>query len=1029
MVEFRVLGPLEVLHEGRPVNIGGPRQATLLSALLLEQDSIVPVNRLFEALWDEDPPRTARNQVQIAVSSIRHSVSAASGRNHISTQHPGYVLRLGEDTLDARDFETSVAQARRLAAAGEDARAVEEYDRALAMWRGSALSGIDSPLIQRAVVNLEELRIASVEERVEAELRAEPRQQTIGELIGLSREYPLREHLQALLITALHTAGRRAEALEVYRGTRATLIDQLGIEPGPELRRLHLAILNNDHVQRSDAHRAPAAASGPAVAHRRVAQTQPAAARPEQPGPAVPRMLPAAMPDFTGRHTLLAALVGTGAPPADSVRIVYGRGGVGKTALAVQAAHRLAPSHPDGQLFARLRSGNHPVNPANVFERFLRLLGVDSSSIPEDLEQRAELYRNVLGDRRVLIVLDDAVSEQQVMQLLPGNPNCSVLVTSRRRLTGIPATSRHEVPTMSKDTAVELLTRILGPQRIDAEPEAVHQLCDLCGNLPLALRIAAARLADRPHWAVADQVERLRDSSRRLEELNHGGLGLRASIALTYDTLSPDARRLFRLLAISDSPSFASWVAAPLLQADVHYAQELLEELAEAYLIDTERTSDAAPVRYRFHDIVRPFARERLVMEEGPQDRQAALERLTGALVFLAREAHIREYSGDYLLPTSGAARWPLPRPLVDRLLHDPLAWYEQERHCLSAAVRQAAAAGLAEHAWELAISCVALYETRSYFADWRETHEAALRAVCRARDQQGEAAIRYSLGSLFMFEQQNSPAMRHFQQALALYRKLGEDHGAALVLRNMAVLDRRGGKLAEAVERWEEALAVFEVVGDQIAEAHVRYSLAQVHLDCGDDGAAARVLERAEEICERTGNQRVGAQVQKQIGELRIRAGELDRAARAYTNVLAATRTTGDQVGECYGMIGLASVDLRRGNGEAAMRALLEALALAEVTGDHVVRCRSLLALVEADMALGRPEMAATHAETAVPLAREVGANLLIAQALVARACVHEAAAEPEQARELLYTPPDGRRSRRRPGRHTGGGGHPAAG
>jgi DNA-binding SARP family transcriptional activator/tetratricopeptide (TPR) repeat protein len=993
-MEFRILGPLEVSRENAVVKVGGPRQQTVLAMLLLEANHVIPVDRLIRAIWDEEPPTTSRGQVQICISTLRRQIMAAQHQQPIDSRPPGYLLKLDDGALDAHVFESGVAAARSARAAGDWPGAAAEFRGALALWRGEALSGITSRLVQQSVAQLNERRLAVLEERLECELHLGLHHDLAGELVRLVEEHPLRERLRALLMTALYRAGRQAEALEAYRRARSTLMDELGVEPGDELRRLHHAILNGAPVPKLAPDLAPAPAPEPAVLARGGDQAQ------------VPRLLPAAIPDFTGRRRLVDFLVSTaaeagtagGGRQAVGVNVIVGRGGAGKTTLAVQVAHQLAGTFPDGQLFARLRIGDSPVNPAGLLERFLRALGI-CGPVPEGIEERAEMYRSLLGERRMLIVLDDALSEQQVAVLLPGSSRCSVIVTSRKRLTGLSAAQRVEVSGFSPRSAVELLTRIVGAARIEAEPDAVTALCELCAYLPLALRIVAARLAARPHWSVTDLVERLQDESRRLDELSHGEMGVRASISLTYDSLSPDAQRLFRRLALLEAPSFASWVGSPLLETEMLDAQDVLEELTEAYLLDTEVGAATGLTRYRFHDIMRPFARERLVADEDQADGHQALERLLGALLNLAGAAHRREYCGDFLLPRSGASRWPLPDALVGRLLASPLAWYEDERLSIVAAVRQAAASGLTEHSWDLALSAVALFESRAYFGDWRETHETALKAACRAGDRWGEAAMRYSLGSLDMFERQNERAERQLSRSLALYQQLDDRHGAALVLRNLAYLDRMTGNLERALARWDEALGTFQVVGDRIAEAHVLHNMAQVRLDFGEDEPAREFLDRAMLICDDLGNRRVGAQVLHRLGELYVRRGQLDQAAGAYRKVLMSVRESGDRAGECYALLGLATVLLKRGRPADATRALADAQDLADAIGERMVQARVALARAQAALRSGLPAEAAEQADRAERGFAELKASLLRAEALFVRGQVCLAAGDDRAA------------------------------
>lgn len=1000
-MEFQILGPLEVDDSGRSIAVGGPRERTALAMLLLEANHVIPVHRLIDAVWDEDPPATARGQIQICISSLRRRLQADDGADRIITRSPGYLLHVEDGSLDVQQFEARVAEGRARLADGDPQQAAQELRAALALWRGPALSGIDSKLVQPGATRLNERRLVVLGECLDCELSLGGHHEVIGELAELVDQHPLRENFRGLLMTALYRAGRQAEALETYRSSRAVLMEELGIEPGDELRRLHQSILASTYEAK------PAERAAP-----------PTPTRPDPAAPARrPRLLPASIPDFTGRREIVDRLVAqmTGSNPGEEaehalgVSVIVGQGGAGKTTLAVHVAHLLAPHFPDGQLFARMRTGDSPVGPTDILERFLRALGVSGPALPDSADERAELFRDLLGGRRVLIVLDDAVTEQQVTALLPGNADCSVIVTSRRRLTGLPSVARVEIGAFSLRSATELLTRIVGPARIAAEPDGVAELCRLCGNLPLALRIVAARLAARPQWTVADLVERLTDESHRLDELHHGEMGVRASISLTYDGLSTPAKVLFGRLALLECPSFASWVAAPLMQIDVPQAQDVLEELAEAYLIDMDLGPTPGAVRYRLHDIMRPFARERLA-EESVEDRRAALERWFGSLLTLTGEAHRREYSGGFLQQASSASRWSLPDSLISRLMADPLGWFEQERASIVAAVRQAAATGLAEHSWSLALNAVTLFESHSYLGDWAQTHEIALRAARKAGDRRGEATMRYSIGSLHMFEQRFDLALGQFEQAYDLFAQMSDRHGMAMVQRNRAFLDRTTGDLDSALSRGEEALATFRALGDHIAEAHVLQNLAEVRILYGDEAAAHQLLERAGSICDQLGNRRVGAQVQHRLGNLLLSREDLDGAHAAYTRAMASVRESGDQVGEAYVRLGLASVALRRGDAPAAERILQVALDLSVSTGERMTESQVLLGLAEAALVRGHLEAAGEQVERSILGFEDMGAELLRARALNVRGriqlvsgCPQSATLAWRQAQDLL--------------------------
>ncbi len=1052
-MDFRILGPLEVVHDGLLLDVKGPRQQTVLSLLLLEANRIVPTDRLVDGVWDEDPPTTSRGQIQICISSLRHQLTAGQSPGLIVTRSPGYLLHVPDGALDLHTFDTRVTMGRKAALDQQPRTAVNELRAALALWRGPALSGVGSRLVRGSVAQLDERRLVVLEECLELELALGAHHKLVGELAPLVAANPLRERLRVLLMMALFRAGRQAEALEEYRRARETFIEELGIEPGDELRRLQQAILTRD----------PELVLDQLPRQRLLDQPQPVLEVPLAAPPSVPRLLPAGIADFTGRSQLVERILaeaGADAPggpqagPVVPVSVITGRGGVGKTTLAVHIAHRLAPSFPDGQLFARLSNATQPENASDVLGRFLRALGVAGPAVPDGIEERAEMYRDRLAGRRVLVVLDDAVTESQVLPLLPGSPECRVLVTSRRRFTGLPAALRVEVRTFSHFSSAELLARIAGSARIMAEPESVAALCELCGHLPLALRIVAARLAARPHWTVADLIERLTDESRRLDELRHGEMGVRASISLTYESLSPDARRLFRLLALLESPSFASWIGAPLLETDPLRAQDLLEELAESYLLDVEVDSASRAARYRFHDLVRTFARERLAAEEPPPARQEALERVLGALLFLAGEAHRREYGGAFVQTHSAASRWELPKRLVERLLGpepepassrgrpfggllggpselprggtrrgdpptgaasglagpnaaprtaqsqgDPLGWYDQERLWIVSAVRQAAASGLVAHSWGLAMNAVTLFEARAHFHDWRETHQTALRAAQQAGDRLGEAAMRYSFGSLNMFEQQFPQAGEQFTRALALYQELGDRHGMAMVLRNMAFLDRMNGRLDDAFDRCRRAMAIFQEAGDRIGEAHVLNNMAQIHLEHSENDLARSLLERALGICEELGNRRVGAQVLHRLGEAHVALGSLDQALHAFRRVRDVVHLSEDHIGETYALLGLAGVHQQLGELQAAGQLLAAAHTLAASVGERLAESRVALAQAELSLLKDELEAAEAQAERARELFTEMRAPLLLARALELCGRVHARAGRHTQA------------------------------
>jgi DNA-binding SARP family transcriptional activator len=546
-MEFRILGPVEVWDGDRRLDLGGPKARAVLAILLLSTNQVVSTDRLVDELWGEASPPTARNLVQVYVSRLRqalHRNRDGSATDQVLVTRPsGYLLRVQPGELDLDRFEELTAQARRAAANGDLKRAAECWRAALALWRGPALAGAASEVLRRtAVPRLEEARVVAVEERLEADLSLDRHVELVGELETLVGEHPLRERLRRQQMLALYRSGRRAEALAVYRSTRQVLVEELGLEPSPALQELERAILLG--------HPAPE----PAATTTRQAGHHPAP-------PVAPCQLPPDIDDFTGREATTAQvqrLLESEEATAIVISAIAGKAGVGKTALAVHVAHRLRPRFPDGQLYVNLRGAEaQALDPPDVLAMFLRAVGVDGARIPQGLEERVQQYRARLADQRVLVVLDNAASEAQVRTLLPAGRGCAALVTSRIQLSGLEAAHPLHLDVLDPDQAVQLLARLAGPERVAAEPQAAQQIVRLCGLLPLALRIAGARLASRPQWPLALLAQRLADERRRLDELATGDLEVRASFALSYHGRGEAERRLFRLLGVLVGPQLS----------------------------------------------------------------------------------------------------------------------------------------------------------------------------------------------------------------------------------------------------------------------------------------------------------------------------------------------------------------------------------------------------------------------------------------------------------------------------------------
>ncbi|HKR51972.1 MAG TPA: BTAD domain-containing putative transcriptional regulator [Pseudonocardiaceae bacterium] len=612
-MDFEVLGPLRVRHGGQSARLSAPMPRTLLGVLLTQANTPVRVDVLVDALWAGQRDPRAAKKLQLHVHRLRCILGDPA---RIRFEHGGYTLQVHPGELDAERFESALAEG---SDAGQPARAVALLRSALRLWRGEPFSDVtDLPLLRAEADRLAERRLTGLSQLYAAELACGHATAIIPELIELATRHPMRERLQGLLMTALYQAGRQAEALEVYHRTRSALIEQLGLEPGNELQRLEHAILTGD----------------PLLESPRLESSTTHAITPAQ--------LPADITDFTGRKVQLATIQHLAATDRYESMLVAitGKAGVGKTTLAVHAAHRLRVHYPDGQLFVDLRGAQgHPLAPADVLARFLRSLGVDRTAIPDDIEERAALYRSRLADRRLLILLDNAAGEAQLRPLLPGTPECAVLVTGRIRLAGLNGTRLIDLDILEPDQAVELLARVAGPLRVAAEPGAAREIVRLCGFLPLAVRIAGARLGARPHWRLERLEADLADEDHRLDTLRAGDLDVRASLALSYENLDPTARCAFRRLGLLEVHDFAPWITAALLDIPQAKAEELVDTLVDMQLLEVAGPDAAGALRYRFHDLLRAYARELAAAEEPEADRLAALDRAFGGWLVLAEEA------------------------------------------------------------------------------------------------------------------------------------------------------------------------------------------------------------------------------------------------------------------------------------------------------------------------------------------------------------------------------------------------------
>jgi DNA-binding SARP family transcriptional activator/predicted negative regulator of RcsB-dependent stress response len=938
----------------------------VLAVLLLNANRATSIDRLVDAVWGEAPPVTARAVVHSYVSRLRALVNrdrGAHARQPLLTVPTGYLLRVQPAELDLLEFERRVDRARRARAAGRSAEAVAEFQAALALWRGPALAGLGTGRLAAEARRLEERRMVTLEERIEQELRLGRHSEMIAELEALMATHPFRETLVGQLMIALYRSGRQGEALDAYQRTRRTMIEELGIEPGRALRQLQHDILKGqlstpEHI--------------PVSAH---------------PTPPVPRQLPADLGDFTGRQDMLrqaGRLVPPGAgSTAPTVTVISGKAGVGKTTMAVHLAHRLTHRFPDGQLFINLRGAEAlALPPAEVVAPFLTALGVDSGAVPPDLDQRIALYRSLIADRRVLVVLDNAASEEQVRPLLPSGSRSAALITSRSRLSGLEGARPLRLDVLRPDEAVKLFARVVGAHAVAAEPEAARAIVGYCGCLPLAVRIAAVRLAVHPGRTLHTLAQRLGDERRRLQELRVGDLDVRASLALSYRSQDWRTRRAFRLLSFLDAVSFPAWLVGPLLGQQPETGEELVERLVDVGLLETGVEDGAGQARFGFHDLVRAFARDRLHQQDSSADRAAALQRAASAY--------------------------------LDRAATATPTWFAAERASLVALTQQLHSLRLWEPTWQLTLAVSAFLEAHSFWDDWRRTHEAGLDATRRAGNRIAEAIVLRRLGDLHLDQSDWNAASACFtaclpaframgdrrgeaqalaglgdthrecgqlgeatsclDECLTIFRELGDARGEAEVLRSLGIVHRQQGRLAEALTQLETSLEVSRRLEDPRWEAIVRRSLGVVHRDRGDYSAARACLERCLVTLKQVDDRLWQAYTQTSLGQVLREQGALKEARAMLVDTVDRFRVLHDRCGEGWALHALSDVLGDQGNFVDAHAAAERALAIFRQFGNEPGEAWALQSLGDILLREDRQDDGRALLEQALELARRLG-------------------------------------------------------
>jgi DNA-binding SARP family transcriptional activator len=924
-MRFRILGPVEARADGgEPVRLPSKPRA-LLVVLLLHAGRPVSRDRLMAAVWPEGAPPSAPRVIRTYVSALRQSLRLPrdDGLPRLSTLGDAYCLEVAPGDLDMLVFDDLAERGRRALDDGDAAVAAKLLDQALVLWRGPAAGDmtVDSDT-GAALAGLAERRLLAEEDWADAELALGHDAALIARLRLFVATYPLRERPWGQLMTALYRTGQRAAALDCYQQLRKHLIAELGVEPGPEAAELHQQILAGDPL--------PARQSAAMVSVTQV----------------MPRQLPADVSHFTGRAAeldRLDALLGTtgeGMAARVMIAAINGTPGVGKTALAIRWAHRMAPRFPDGQLYASMRgqAAVGPADPLAVLARFLRDLGIAPARVPSDLEEASALYRSLLDGRRILVVLDNAASAAQVRPLLPGAPDCAVIVTSRGSLPGLGAHDGAVQVTLTPflpDEAATLLRQILGVQRADAEPSAVAAIAAKCAFLPLALRVAAERALARPRHtlaALAAQLAAVRDRLDLLAVDDDPATSVRTVFSWSYQALPAGTARMFRLLGLHPGPDISTPAAAALAVTSTAEAKRLLEALVGAHLLE-EATDD----RYRFHDLLRAYAAERAAADESTTDRTAVQRRL------LTWYLHTADAAGALLSPDR--CRVPLDppspqgRPLILAGYEQALAWCDAEHASVMACVRSAAQTGHDRIAWQLAVAWRSYFILRKPWAEWIACAQIALSAARRCGDRFGEAWVLDNLGGAYSGLWRFGDAVACGQQSLRIRRDIGDRLGEAAVLNNLGTAYWALDRFNDGLSCFQQALAIAREAANRYSEVIGLNNLGEAYFRLGRHGDAISCLQEALNLARAMDYHVSEGFALHNLGQCYRAIGESGAAADCFRRALSVRQRAGDRHGQGRSLHALGDLLQELRDVGAAHASWQQALAIFEELGDPQAR------------------------------------------------------------------------------------------
>ena len=899
-VSFRILGPLSLSGPDGEIPVPPGRQTVTLGTLLINANTSVATEYLLDVVWNHDPPQTARTQIQICISRLRRLLEGTGAA--IETRDRGYKLVVEPGLIDVSVFERQTAMASTAAEEGRLKEAIALYRQALSLWRGRVLEGFEHHALEASTERLEELRTHSLEACLELELMKGPPGQVVGELTGLVQTYPFRERMRSLLMLALFRDGRQTEALAHYRDLRDRLVDELGLEPGPQIRELEQAILRSD----PDLLRAETLGASDDPAPQAGADVHPAPddqrARSEGPGAVPPRsgrfQLPRDSAEFVGRDAVIEQLRDVLLDPDQGVAVLTGRPGIGKSFTAIHVATMLADHFPDGQLYCDLRTtGPQPVRTREVLGRFLRALGLPPEQIPDHEDECATLYRSLLAEQQILVVLDDVQDEAQVLPLLPSRRGSAVLLTSRAPLTGL--TAAHVVPleAFSPGSTMGLLRLILG-DRVEQEPEAAAELGQLLGQLPLGVRLAAARLAAHPAMPVSNLVRRLQDETGRLTALGPHSTNIRTSLQAVIEGVDPAEVRLLALVTSLRLPTLSSWQLGATLDQAPRHPTDLAEPLVDAHLLDVIDTDQAGESVFDGHALVRAYVTERTDQLTTPEERTAAAERCLGGWLVLT------DLANDQLLGDAGglrvggeATRW-MPHPaLINELLQDPEAWYADEAANLAAGVRLAVRSSLLDHAWEL-LDRMALYLDRCgrrhlILELWGEVRPHL------PEGSRGAAALDLLAAGLLSHAFDETARRELLSSALETFEREVDHRGRGMALRRLAYLHQAAGELTQALSCCTRATAAFTEAEDDKGVLWCTMLHGSLLAQTGQIDEARQTLLEALELARASADFRAVAQVMDRLGQVAVQADDWSDAEHWFRSALRSVGERGDLTGE----------------------------------------------------------------------------------------------------------------------------------